>query len=266
MKQVAIVGGSGGVGNALTTHLLDCGWEVVVMGRQNARDRRVRKFYRADTFAAPWRTLYQAVESDSGAPLNAVAFVSGTAAFGRTALIPHERARQVLELNFWACTAAATAAAEHWAAGENPGKFLAVLSIAARRAVPFESYYCASKAAAERFLACLDLEYGGRGIRFISACPGLLRTAFREQADWYGVQRDTNEGGTDVRTTAQALAALLAGERRRRVLGWRECAIDLADRLFPGLYDRVVLRQRVHQVFNSSPGATEKPTRAGRPT
>lgn len=264
MKQIAIVGGSGGVGNALATHLVGCGHEVVIIGRSNARDARVKRFYRVDTVAAPWRSLYQAIEDDSGAPLDAVVFVSGTAVFGKTSLIPAERARGVFDLNFWACTNAAIAAAEHWAACRHAGKFLAVLSIAARRAVPFEAYYCASKAAAERFLACLDLEYGGRGIQFLSACPGLLRTGFREQADWYGIERNAHEGGTDVRTTARALAALLTGKRRVRVIGWRERSIDLADRLFPGLYDRAVLRGRVQRILNASPAAAAKPTGAGR--
>jgi NAD(P)-dependent dehydrogenase (short-subunit alcohol dehydrogenase family) len=265
MKQVAIVGGSGGVGNALVTHLLDRGCEVVVIGRRNARDQRVKRFYSVAPVAASWRSLYQRIETDSGAPLDAIAFVSGTAVFGKTALIPAERARQVLELNFWACAAAATAAAEHWAACEHAGTFLAVLSIAARRAVPFEAYYCASKAAAERLLGCLDLEYGGRGMQFISACPGLLHTPFREKAEWYGIQRPVNKGGADVCTTAKALAGLLAGERRSRVIGCRERGIDLADRLFPGLYDRVVLRRRVHNILNASSAVPAKPARAARP-
>jgi hypothetical protein len=36
---------------------------------------------------------------------------------------------------------------------------------------------------------------------------------------------------------------------RQRVIGWRERTIDLADRIAPGLYDRLVLRQRVRRVI-----------------
>src|SRR5439155_21656481 len=107
----------------------------------------------------------------------------------------------------------------------------------------------ASKAAAQRFLECLQLEYSRTGIAFISAFPGLLRTSFRAQSEWYGIQRTPNEGGADVRTTAEAVINLLRGRRKARVIGWRERSIDLADRLFPGLYDRTVLRTRVQKAL-----------------
>jgi len=44
-----------------------------------------------------------------------------------------------------------------------------------------------------------------------------------------------------------SLCDLLEGSRRARVLGWRERAIDFTDRVFPGLYDRLVLRRRVRR-------------------
>jgi len=36
------------------------------------------------------------------------------------------------------------------------------------------------------------------------------------------------------------------------VIGWRERTIDLADRLFPGLYDRAVLRKRVQNLLKNN--------------
>ncbi len=203
MRQIVIVGGNGGLGNALATQLLDDGYDVVVIGRANARDSRIKKFYRMDAATAHWPSLYETVANDTGAQIDAVIFVSG----------------------------------------------VAILSIAARCAVPFEAYYSASKAAAQRFLECLQLEYSRTGIAFISAFPGLLRTSFRAQSEWYGIQRTPNEGGADVRTTAEAVINLLRGRRKARVIGWRERSIDLADRLFPGLYDRTVLRTRVQKAL-----------------
>ncbi len=245
MKQVLVVGGAGTLGSALVKQLLDDGSEVVVAGRTRAVDGRVRHSYVIDATSVDWRSLYSTIENDSGAAIDAMVFVAGTAAYGRTASFPSERARTIFELNFWACTTAARSIGEHWAEAQRAGKFVAVLSIVARRAVPFEAYYSASKAAAARFLECLDLEYAPMHIRFLSAFPGVLNTPFRRQAEWYGIEPNFGDRGADVRRTARAIQQLLEGNRNARVIGWRERAIDLADRLVPGLYDRTVLRRRV---------------------
>ncbi len=245
MKKVVIVGGAGGLGSELVRQLLDRGLEVVVAGRSRAADARVARSHLIDAAGVDWRSLYRTIAEDGSTPIDAVVFVAGTAAYGRTELFPAERARAIFDLNFWACASAARSAAEHWVASRRPGTFVAVLSIVARRAVPFEAYYAASKAAAARFLECLDLEYAGKGIRFVSAYPGTLDTPFRRRADWYGFEPPAADGGAGVGRVARAILRLLDGTRRSRVIGWRERSIDLADRLAPGLYDRLVLRRRV---------------------
>ena len=117
-----------------------------------------------------------------------------------------------------------------------------------------ESYYAASKAAAARFLECLQLEYGHKKIGFICVFPGLLNTGFRRSAAWYGLKPAFADEGADPQKTAHAVIDLLEGKRKTRILGWRERAIALADRLLPGLYDRVVLRGRVERLM-SEPSA-----------
>jgi short-subunit dehydrogenase len=249
MKQIVIVGGSGGLGGALIKQLLDENYRVVVIGRTKAADDRVHKFYPADATKVDWRSLYLTIEKDSVAPIDGVIFVAGTAVFGKTVLIPAERARETFELNFWACTTAARAAAEYWDGKNQAGRFVAILSIVACRAVPFEAYYSASKAATARFLECLQLEYGHKNIAFVCAFPGTLRTPFRRHAEWYGFKPTYANEGADVQKTAQAVINLLTGRRKARVIGWRERSIELADRLLPGLYDRTVLRSRVKKLL-----------------
>ena len=245
MKQILIVGGGGGLGGALVKTLLDEDYKVVVTGRTKPADERIQKFYRIDARSVDWRSFYVTIEEDTNAPIDAVIFVAGAAVYGKTVLVPLERARQTFELNFWACTTAASAAAEYWDEKNEAGKFVAILSIVARRAVPFESYYSASKAATARFLECLHLEYGHKNIEFVCAFPGLLRTPFRRHAEWFGIEPAFVDEGADIQETAQAVVKLLEGKRRTRIIGWRERSIDLVDRLMPGLYDRVVLRHRI---------------------
>lgn len=251
MKQVLIVGGGGGLGSALVKESLNRNFRVVVAGRTRPFDPRVHRFYQTNAKDTEWGALYLLIEREI--PFDAVIFVPGTAVFGKTSMIPLERARQTFELNFWACAAAARAAAEFWSAKCRRGKFLAVLSIAARRAVLFEAYYCASRAATARFLECLQLEYAQQQLEFLCAFPGLLRTPFRRNAEWYGLGPSFADEGADVQKTAQAIIHLLTGRRKTRVIGWRERTIDLADRLFPGLYDRTVLRARTRRLLKNNP-------------
>lgn len=254
MKNVVVVGGSGGLGNAVVSALLDRNYQVVVAGRKPASDHRVADFYAIEAARADWTALYESIESmerGTGAPVDAVIFVAGSAVYGKAGEIPEESARQTLELNFWACAAAAQAAAEYWKERRKPGKFLAVLSIVARLGVPFEAHYSASKAATARFLECLDLEYGGSNIHFLSAYPGMLKTPFRSRAEWYGLNPSRCEAGAEPADTAEALVALLEGRRWSSVIGWRERAIDLAERFCPGLYNRLVQRGRVKKLLES---------------
>ena len=251
MKQILVVGGGTGLGGALVKNLVERERRVVVLGRTKPADElRIQKFYALDGPTVDWPSFYSQAEAETGALIDAVIFVAGRGVFGKTGLVPVDRARHVFELNFWACAASARAAAEYWASRGKPGKFVAILSLAAIRAVPMESYYAASKAAAARFLECLQLEYGHKGIEFKCAFPGLLRTGFRSAAEWYGLKAAFAEEGADVHTTAQAVVDLLESKHNAQVIGWRERAIVLADRLFPGLYDRAVLRGRTEKLMS----------------
>jgi NAD(P)-dependent dehydrogenase (short-subunit alcohol dehydrogenase family) len=245
MRQVLVVGGAGGLGAAVVKQLLDRGLAVLVVGKNKVTEPRVSHARVLDATSVDWRALYRDLEEESGASIDDVVFVAGSAIYGKTALIPAERARQVFELNFWACSRAAVAVGEYWRDRGRPATFLAVLSLVARRAVPFEAYYAASKAAAARFMECLQLEYGDLGIRFVCAFPGTLQTSFRQSGDWYGIEPSSSARGSDVAATARALDGLLESRRKARVIGWRERSIDLADRIAPGLYDRIVLNRRV---------------------
>ncbi|HKW64941.1 MAG TPA: SDR family NAD(P)-dependent oxidoreductase [Candidatus Acidoferrum sp.] len=251
MKQILVVGGGTGLGGAIVKNLADGDRNVIVAGRTKPpAELPIREFHSVDAANADWPFQFSAIEKETGATLDAVIFVAGSGVFGKVNLIPVEKARQIFELNFWACASAARAAAEYWAGKGQPGKFVAILSLAALRAVPLESYYAASKAATARFLECLRLEYGHRRIEFISVFPGLLNTGFRRNAKWYGLKPAFADEGADVHKTAQAVVDLLEGRRRAQVLGWKERTIALADRWLPGFYDRFVLRSRVERLMS----------------
>jgi short-subunit dehydrogenase len=241
-RHALVIAPHGGVGRAVAQEIRRRGFRVSGAGRTPPDSGLVDAFFPVDLRTANWPALYDRVAE--GGPLDAVVYAAGAGTFGRTPEIPDEEARETFEVNFWALAAAARAAAARWGRDGTPGCFLAVLSIAGRRAVPYEAWYGASKAAAARFLEALQLEVPPN-VRLVPAYPGLLATGFRGRARWHGRTPDRNEGGASPEATATALCDLLEGSRRVRVLGWRERAIDLADRFVPGLYDRLVLKRRL---------------------
>jgi NAD(P)-dependent dehydrogenase (short-subunit alcohol dehydrogenase family) len=249
-RHAVVVGASSGVGKLVADALAARGVTLSTVGRSKAP--RADAFHRTcpDLATLDWAEAYREMEAHAGVPIDAVVYVAGDAAFGRTAAVPTARARRLFEANFWGPAAAATAADTLWAPPRR-GVFVCVSSIAGRRAVPFEAHYCASKAACSRFLESMSLEHPDGRVRFASVYPGRLRTAFRAHADWYDAPRDPapSEGG-DPAAVARAILLVLEGRKGPHVIGARENAIDLADRLSPRLYDGLVLRRRVKRMLD----------------
>jgi short-subunit dehydrogenase len=248
VKQIAhavVVGASSGVGKLVADALAARGAVLSTVGRSKAPRPDAFHTTCADLATLDWADAYKRMEERALVTIDAVVYVAGDAAFGRAAAVPVARARRLFEANVWGPVAAATAADELWAAPRR-GTFVSVSSIAGRRAVPFEAHYCASKAACARFLEALDLEHPDGRNRFVSVYPGRLKTAFRTHADWHGATPDPTPGeGNDPAVVATSIVQVLSGDRGPHVIGLRENAIDLADRLSPRLYDGFVLKRRV---------------------
>jgi NAD(P)-dependent dehydrogenase (short-subunit alcohol dehydrogenase family) len=252
VRHAVVVGASSGIGKLLAEALADDGIALSAVGRSPPADPRIWHRRCDDLSTLDWRETYARAESHAGVPIDAVVYVVGDAVFGRASATPVERARRLFDVNYWAPVGAATAAEHLWKEPRH-GTFVSVSSISARRAVPFEAHYGASKAAFAQFLDVLGLEQDDARLRFVSVYPGRLRTAFRSKAEWYGLPPDPRPSdGRDPATVVGAILGILAGQFRLRVLGIRERAIDLADRVSPTLYDSLVLRRRVRSRLHAA--------------
>ena len=101
MKQVLIVGGTGGLGSALVRQLLDAkssggrGWQV-----ENSRGSRSALLCDRRQLCRLALALldYRAGERDC--PIDAVVFVAGTAAYGMTAFVPSGKSAKHFRAQF----------------------------------------------------------------------------------------------------------------------------------------------------------------------
>jgi len=235
-----VIGCAGSLGSAIVVRFRELGWRVTGAGRTAPPPDLVSRF---EAIAEPgdWPRVVASVDSAED-PLRVIVYAAGAGVFGETRQIPESAAREVFDQNFWRLSAAARAALDLFTA-RGGGCFVAVLSIAALRAVPEESFYAASKAAAARYLDCLRFEVPP-SVRIESVYPGMISTPFRERSAWYGRTPAEPVYSTSPQGVAKAVVAVALGKRRSFVIGWRERAIVWADRLLPHAYDALLLRRR----------------------
>ncbi len=193
-----IVGGGTGIGAAVARRMGADGWDVCVSGRRLAPLQEV---------AASVGGL--AVSADASTPEGAAAAVDAcverfgrldalvvSAGAGAGAMVAEqtlERWNLVISTNLTAPFLVCRAALPHLI--EARGAIVTVASLAGLRADPASAAYCSSKAGLVMLTQCIALDYGPRGVRANTVCPGWIRTAMADEeidvlAERRGVSRD----------------------------------------------------------------------------
>lgn len=235
-----VVGASSGIGAAVTAALVREGWNVTALSRRGIGDGAARAIACDVTDEASVASALSKAVTDAGIPA-LVVYSAGESVAGQSVAVPAEVARRAFEVNFWGLERVVRqiypAMAER-----GSGSIVYVSSIAGLRAVPLEAHYAASKAAATRFIETLALEASARGVHVGYVAPGYIPTGFLERAGWYGMSAPAgvSGSGTTVDDVARETLRLVAGRKPRVLIGWREKAIALGDRLLPGAYDRLL--------------------------
>ncbi len=190
MRGTAIVtGGTGGLGGAVVTRLLEEGWRVVVPSSSVpsaaastapastapgvARLERVH----ADLFdPAAAAAVVEAATADADAPLRGlVNLVGGFAAGGRVHETPIEEFERMLALNLRP-TYLMTAAALPAIVAAGGGSIVCVGSRTAVQPFPGAAGYVAAKAAVVAFAQAVAVEYRRDGVRCNAVLPSVIDT------------------------------------------------------------------------------------------
>lgn len=237
-RRAVVVGATSQIGAAIAEALQARGDFVIALSRQRAvaADRWIA----CDVTDVPG--LERAVGEACEEPPDALVYAAGSPAMGKTLEVPMAAAERAFDVNFWGLVHAVKVALPRMETRRR-GVILAVLSLAATRGVPHEAYYAASKAAAARWLDCVAHEADGVRVKYL--CPGFIDTGFLERGGWHGMPVPSVKGsGLTPADVAREALALMESGRASAVIGWRERAITLADRIAPGLYDRWLRARR----------------------
>jgi NAD(P)-dependent dehydrogenase (short-subunit alcohol dehydrogenase family) len=183
VEHTAIVtGGTGGLGAAVVTRLLDDGWRVVVPWIIERELERVERrpgleLIRADvTDPAEVETVVSAAVASDGAPLGGlVNLVGGFAVGGRVDETPVEDFEKQFQLNLRP-TYLMTQAALKEMLGNGGGAIVCVGTRAVVRPFKGAAGYIASKAAVIAFAEAVAVEYRDDGIRCNVIMPSVIDT------------------------------------------------------------------------------------------
>ena len=147
-----------------------------------------------------------------------------------------EKLRRVLDVNVagLAITLAAFAPAMR-AAGR--GTLAGIASVASFRGLAGNGAYCASKAAAVRWLESLRTELHGSGVAVVCVCPGYIDTPMTR------VNKFRMPFLISADDAAARIARAIAARKRLAVIPWQMALVSVLLRAMPGsLYDRLAAR------------------------
>ncbi|MDP9036801.1 MAG: SDR family oxidoreductase [Myxococcota bacterium] len=239
-NHAIVVGSSSGLGCAVAARLKGAGHIVSGLSRRASAAAAVDASFACDVMDAASLPSAVAAAVAAHGPPDVLVYAAGMPAMGRTLAVPEAEARRCFEVNFWGLHRAVREVLPLMNARRS-GAIVSLSSIAALRAVPYEAFYAASKAAAARYLGCLAHEGKRAGVRVHYLNIGYIDTGFAEKGGWFGMATPAGSGsGVRPEDVAEAVLDLLSGHRISDTIGWKERAIALADRLVPELYDRLL--------------------------
>lgn len=183
MKCSAIVtGGTGGLGSAVATRLLDDGWTVTVPWiveeeLERVEQREGLELIRADLFEpASVAEVVSAATADEGTPLRGlVNLVGGFSSPGRVHEAPIEEFERQFRLNLRA-TYLVTQAALSPMIEAGGGSIVCTGTRAALQPFKGAAGYAASKAAVIAFSHAVAVEYRDEGVRCNAILPSVIDT------------------------------------------------------------------------------------------
>jgi short-subunit dehydrogenase len=117
------------------------------------------------------------------------------------------------------------------------GTLAGIASIAGFRGLAGNGAYCASKAAAIKWMESLRAELYGTGVSVVCVCPGYIDTPMTR------VNRYAMPFLLPADDAARRIARAIAARRRLAVIPWQMAAVSVLLRWMPGwLYDRLASR------------------------
>jgi len=251
--RILLTGASSGIGRELAVALAERRARLLLIARREEMLRQTAEeccelgaqadFLTGDVTDPAVRDAAIYRMEDNWRGLDVLVNNAGVSAHGRFIDSDERTLRGVMELNFFAPVEFTRRALPLLRRGRKSA-IVNISSIIGHRGLPFNSEYAASKFALRGWSECLRAELAGDGVNVLLVSPGTTDTEFfghllanRAALPW----ADHARGIPPAAVAEQVVRALERG-RREIFPNWRGRALVLANRLFPGVVDRVMAR------------------------
>ncbi len=181
--RALITGASSGIGEQLARMLAKKGYTLLLVGRDEARLRKVADITGGESFlidlSEDRTALLERVRSDS---FDLIVNNAGFGLYGSAAELSIEEQLKILEVNAAAAIEITLEGARAMIRADKRGVILNVSSVAGEFPTPGMAIYGASKACLTRFSEALDFELASKGVDILISAPGMIQTDFANRA------------------------------------------------------------------------------------
>lgn len=195
-RSFLVIGGSGGIGSALTGRLRDRGAKVLAAARDPERLAQLSDRTGART-ATVDATEPEAVDdliqsaASSEAGLDGIALAVGSILIRPAHLTSPEVFRKTISLNLESAFFVVRSAARHL---KGSGSVVLFSSAAAQMGLAGHEAIAAAKGGVESLVRAASASYASRGLRFNAVAPGLVETPLSERITSSKAGRSASEG------------------------------------------------------------------------
>ncbi len=251
-SRAIVTGASSGIGRAIALELARQGSMVVCMARREDRLQALAKEIESlgsraacvagdVTDPAARQRCFEAVQSNFGG-LDILVNNAGMGAIGPFETADPQRARRLMEVNFFALVEMTRAALPLLKQGRRP-IIVNISSILGRRGVPYNSEYAASKFAVHGFSESIRAEFSTAGIDVLVISPGTTDTEFFDQVieSKGGPKWPEHKAVTAEMVARATVRAIRRGSHEITPYLWGKVLV-LLNRASPWLVDKLMAR------------------------
>lgn len=257
-KRILVTGASSGIGRSLSLRLAQQGAYVLATARRQERLEQLQQeadqirmeregqlsILSGDVTQVADRQRWQEWIGHHWGSLDGLVHNAGSGAIGPFLEAPAQRARKVMEVDFFAVTDLTRELFALLRNGDQPF-LLAVGSVLAHRAVPDKSEYCAAKFALRGWCESVRVEWRTLGVEVILVHPSTTRTEFFDRLiDTPSGTTSRSIGEASADRVASSLMAAIRQRKRDVVLSAAGNLLLWANRISPSLLDRVLAKHR----------------------
>lgn len=252
-KLAFVTGATSGIGAALCQLIADKGINLMISGRNKEKldslEKTLSKKVIVRTVHADLLKLSDRQNLVDNIKIHTPDLVinnAGIGLYGEALSYTTEQQLEILQVNGNAVLELTLESARMMISNNIKGTVLNVSSAAGFLVFPNFTIYAASKGLVNQFSEALDFEMKPYGVRILSACPGVVKTHFRERA---GGGEEKREGMTSDYAAEQIWQQILCS-KPIRIFNWKYRLAILMTYFVPKRWLLGILRDNIEKLHS----------------